>query len=245
MHQTDTVISDINEETSSRILPSSGCSCTPTKYAWEVHIEHTCDSLYKGPGIEDVECGIEGPSGEPVYLTNIVTYEGNGNEFIQSNSQGTASFFDAAILSHTSILDGDAPEGTIVKEYRIEATGVLANGDEQKMYVHIKFTNDCDGKSVLNEGNAFGVFVVNSIWSGDVSNKYCPSFGEIADPNVDADSNVTPVPTLSPTSAPTREPTPVPTADPTSSPSYSPSQGMSSIYYTYLLFYFILTFLFP
>jgi hypothetical protein len=50
------------------------CSCNPHTYAWEIHVEHTCDLFHTGPGIENVDCGIEGPPGIPEYITNVIIY---------------------------------------------------------------------------------------------------------------------------------------------------------------------------
>ena len=114
------------------------CSCNPHTYAWEIHVKHTCDLLHSGPGIEHVDCGIKGPSGIPEYITNVITYEGNGHEYIKVNPQGDFQFTDEAIIWQKSVLaDGSADD--VVKEYRIEATGVLTDGQEQQMCVHIMF----------------------------------------------------------------------------------------------------------
>ena len=57
-----------------RALPYRDCSCNPHTYAWEIHVEHTCDLFHTGPGIENVDCGIEGPPGIPEYITNVIIY---------------------------------------------------------------------------------------------------------------------------------------------------------------------------
>ena len=137
-------------------------------------MEKNCDSVDEIPGVTDVQCDVQGPPGIPSYLKNIIFFEGNGDEYIRvDSSQKDSPFSDWATITDTSIL-ADGGEDTIVKGYRIEATGVLDDGQEQQMYVHIHYSNECTGIPVFSHGDTFAWFTFDANSAEGKLDQFCP-----------------------------------------------------------------------
>ena len=169
---TEIVVPNKQIQRSYRALQDRDCSCNPHTYAWETKLTNTCDNIEFGPGILNVECDISGPPGTPTYLTNVVVYESDGGDYLKVHLE-ESNLGDEALFRHRSILS-EEPENTLVRYLGFNATGVLADGQEQQLALQIKFTNDCDGVPVLTIGNSFAWFTFNPYWSEVILRAYCP-----------------------------------------------------------------------
>ncbi len=150
------------------------CNCNPSTNAWEINTDFTCKNiLYDKGSIDSVYCQIDGPAGKPEYIANVTVYEADGTQYINAVSQDPSFRFETTnvIVDKSKVVEGG---DVIIKSYRIEATGVLADGSEQNMTAHIYFTNKCRGKPVFNDGDTFAWFRFNVHFSEDMIDEYCP-----------------------------------------------------------------------